>query len=152
MLWRNRPEVFFAEQHAREPGGVERVQTDLYCQHYGKSLSVEHWEETCDYYIRHFPFETTDENGVIAKVAQSIPNLILCGLSTNGVTCSLRTRSRFDEERARPWALVDGSGRYGTTRPPCSAGLVSWTTNEQSLGRSHLLSSSGRQAQGEERG
>ena len=22
------------------------------------SLSVDHWEETCDYYIRHFPFET----------------------------------------------------------------------------------------------
>jgi len=58
MLWRNRPEVFFAEQHAREPGGIERVQTDLYCQHYGKSLSVEHWEETCDYYVRHFPFDT----------------------------------------------------------------------------------------------
>jgi glycosyltransferase involved in cell wall biosynthesis len=58
MLWRNRPEVVFAAQHAREPGGVERVATDLYCQHYGKSLSVEHWEETCDYYIRHFPFDT----------------------------------------------------------------------------------------------
>jgi Glycosyl transferase family 2 len=58
MLWRNRSEVFFAEQHAREPGGVERVQTDFYCQHYGKSLSVEHWEETCDYYVRHFPFDT----------------------------------------------------------------------------------------------
>ena len=50
--------VFFAEQHAREPGGAERVRTDLYCQHYGKSLSVENWEETCDYYVRHFPFET----------------------------------------------------------------------------------------------
>ena len=58
MLWRNRAEVFFAEQHAREPGGMERVQTDLYCQHYGKSLSVDHWEETCDYYVRHFPFDT----------------------------------------------------------------------------------------------
>jgi hypothetical protein len=58
MLWRNRPEVFFAEGHEREPGGIERVRTDLYCQHYGKSLSVEHWEDTCDYYIRHFPFET----------------------------------------------------------------------------------------------
>ena len=58
MLWRNRPEVIFAEHHAREPGGIERVRTDLYCQHYGKSLSVDHWEETCDYYIRHFPFET----------------------------------------------------------------------------------------------
>jgi glycosyltransferase involved in cell wall biosynthesis len=58
MLWRNRPEVVFAAHHAREPGGVERVRTDLYCQHYGKSLSVEHWEETCDYYLRHFPFDT----------------------------------------------------------------------------------------------
>ena len=58
MLWRNRPEVFFSQQHAREPGGVERVTTDLYCQHYGKSLSVEHWEETCEYYMRHFPFDT----------------------------------------------------------------------------------------------
>ena len=30
----------------REPGGVERVRTDLHCQHNGKSLSVEHWGET----------------------------------------------------------------------------------------------------------
>ena len=58
MLWRNRDAVFYTEQHAREPGGIEALRTDLYCQHYGKSLSVEHWEETCDYYIRHFPFET----------------------------------------------------------------------------------------------
>jgi glycosyltransferase involved in cell wall biosynthesis len=58
MFWRNRPEIGFAEGHGRTPGGIERVRTDLYCQHYGKSLSVEHWEETCDYYIRHFPFET----------------------------------------------------------------------------------------------
>jgi hypothetical protein len=58
MLWRNRPQVHFAQEHAREPGGVDPVSVDLYCQHYGKSLSVEHWEETCDYYIRHFPFHT----------------------------------------------------------------------------------------------
>jgi glycosyltransferase involved in cell wall biosynthesis len=58
MLWRNRPEIHFAEHHAREPGGLRNVRTDLYCQHYGKSLSVEHWEETCDYYIKHFPFDT----------------------------------------------------------------------------------------------
>ena len=44
MLWRNRPEVFFAEGHEREPGGISRLRTDLYCQHYGKSLSIEHWE------------------------------------------------------------------------------------------------------------
>jgi len=58
MLWRNRPEVFFAEGHERQPGGIGRLRRGLYCQHYGKSLSVEHWEETCDYYIKHFPFET----------------------------------------------------------------------------------------------
>lgn len=58
MLWRNRAQVFFPEQKARAPGGIERVQTGLRCQHYGKALSVAHWEETCDYYIRHFPFET----------------------------------------------------------------------------------------------
>jgi glycosyltransferase involved in cell wall biosynthesis len=58
MLWRNRLEVVYAEHHGREPGGVERVATGLHCQHYGKALSVEHWEETCDYYMRHFPFDT----------------------------------------------------------------------------------------------
>ena len=58
MLWRNRPEIVFAEGHGRTPVGMNHVKTDLYCQHYGKSLSVAHWEETCDYYIRHFPFDT----------------------------------------------------------------------------------------------
>jgi hypothetical protein len=55
MLWRNRLEVICEK---REPSGVGRVVTGLHCQHYGKSLSVDHWEETCDYYIQHFPFET----------------------------------------------------------------------------------------------
>ena len=58
MLWRNRAGIGFAEGDGRTPRGMAAVKTDLTCQHYGKSLSVEHWEETCDYYIRHFPFET----------------------------------------------------------------------------------------------
>lgn len=58
MLWRNRPEIGFAEGDGRTPRGMTNVKIDLACQHYGKSLSVAHWEETCDYYIRHFPFET----------------------------------------------------------------------------------------------
>jgi len=58
MLWRNHPEIGFAEGHGRTPGGMSQVKIDLHCQHYGKSLSFDHWEETCDYYIRHFPFET----------------------------------------------------------------------------------------------
>jgi glycosyltransferase involved in cell wall biosynthesis len=58
MLWRNRPGIVFAEGDGRTPRGMERERIALHCQHYGKSLSVAHWEETCDYYIRHFPFET----------------------------------------------------------------------------------------------
>jgi len=58
MLWRNRPEIHFTEGDGRTPRGMAKVKIDLHCQHYGKSLSIEHWEETCDYYIKHFPFET----------------------------------------------------------------------------------------------
>ena len=67
MLWRNRAEVFFAEGNEREPGGIGQLRTELYCQHYGKSLSVEHWEETCDYYIKHFPFETYGQKWLARK-------------------------------------------------------------------------------------
>jgi glycosyltransferase involved in cell wall biosynthesis len=58
MLLRNRPEIVWAESDGRTPRGMRSVKTDLYCQHYGKSLSVDHWEETCDYYIKHFPHDT----------------------------------------------------------------------------------------------
>ena len=58
MFWRNLPAIVFAEGDGRTPRGMANVKIDLHCQHYGKSLSVAHWEETCDYYIRHFPFET----------------------------------------------------------------------------------------------
>ncbi|MEM9591933.1 MAG: glycosyltransferase family 2 protein [Pseudomonadota bacterium] len=58
MLWRNHEGIGFAEGDGRTPRGMTAVKTDFYCQHYGKSLSVSHWEETCDYYIQHFPYET----------------------------------------------------------------------------------------------
>jgi hypothetical protein len=58
MFWRNRPEIGFAEGDGRNPRGMEGVSIGLHCQHYGKSLSIAHWRETCDYYIRHFPYET----------------------------------------------------------------------------------------------
>jgi len=32
-----------------------RVVLDGIIKHYGKGLSVEHWKETCDYYINHWP-------------------------------------------------------------------------------------------------
>src|ERR1700687_1174451 len=53
------------------------------------------------------PFRSipTDENGAIAKVEQSTPNLTSCGPCTSGVTRSSRMRSRCDlsESRASPW-------------------------------------------------
>ncbi|GFO82525.1 MAG: hypothetical protein A49_21520 [Methyloceanibacter sp.] len=58
MLWRNRPDVHFVDGAGRTPQVAGPIATELHCQHYGKSLSEAHWEETCDYYIRHFPFET----------------------------------------------------------------------------------------------
>jgi glycosyltransferase involved in cell wall biosynthesis len=67
MLWRNRPEIGFAEGDGRTPRGMSNVKTALFCQHYGKSLSIEHWEETCDYYIRHFPYETYGKKWMARK-------------------------------------------------------------------------------------
>ena len=92
MLWRNREKVFFAERHAREPGGIKQLRTELYCQHYGKSLSVEHWEETCDYYIRHFPFETYGRKWLDRKGQAIGTGPISSGRCTNGVKPCLRMR------------------------------------------------------------
>ncbi len=40
----------------REPKVAGRVVTAETCvKHFGKCLSVEHWEETCDYYATHWP-------------------------------------------------------------------------------------------------
>ena len=40
----------------REPSYSGRVQeSNLKVKHYGKCLSVEHWEETCDFYAQYFP-------------------------------------------------------------------------------------------------
>lgn len=56
MMWRNTPEVAFKVPDAREPQGVRgKIITKFFCQHYGKSLSIDHWEETCKYYATFFP-------------------------------------------------------------------------------------------------
>lgn len=40
----------------REPIYTDQVQkSDVLVKHYGKCLSVEHWEETCDFYVKYFP-------------------------------------------------------------------------------------------------
>lgn len=57
MLWRNSDAVVFRGLDAREPDVPGEWERRFYCQHFGKSLSVEHWETTCDYYVNHFPYE-----------------------------------------------------------------------------------------------
>ena len=67
MLWRNSPSVEFRGLDSREPVGAEKVVTNFYCQHYGKAISTEQWESTCDYYARHFPFESYGEKWLRRK-------------------------------------------------------------------------------------
>lgn len=41
---------------SREPQFDGEIrQADVKVRHYGKCLSIEHWEETCDFYVRCFP-------------------------------------------------------------------------------------------------
>lgn len=55
MIFRNNDYIEFQGLDAREPWGCKSVITKFYCQHYGKSISVEQWEDTCKYYYEHFP-------------------------------------------------------------------------------------------------
>ena len=96
MLWRNREKVYFAEQHAREPGGISSC---------GPSSTANTMASRCRSSIGRKPATTTfgifrlrltDENGLIEKVRRSIPDPISCGRCTNGVKRCLRMRSRFD--------------------------------------------------------
>lgn len=57
MIWRNNDHARYILADSREPTGIcdENITTKFLCQHYGKSLSSEQWESTCDYYINNFP-------------------------------------------------------------------------------------------------
>ena len=57
MIWRNRRGVGYQGRDQREPDGcrAERTITMFFCQHYGKAISIQQWEQTCDYYAEHFP-------------------------------------------------------------------------------------------------
>jgi hypothetical protein len=55
MIYRNGPQISFNFQGQREmqlPG--YRVMNGGYVKHYGKAISVEEWERTCDYYAAHW--------------------------------------------------------------------------------------------------
>lgn len=55
MIWKNTPHVSFEGLDQREPKVTGNIVNRFYCQHYGKAMSVEQWEETCDYYAENFP-------------------------------------------------------------------------------------------------
>jgi glycosyltransferase involved in cell wall biosynthesis len=58
VAWRPSPSVDFTTPDAREPQGIAGDLSDpqsFLCQHYGKGLSIEQWDETCRYYIDRFP-------------------------------------------------------------------------------------------------
>jgi hypothetical protein len=58
MAWKNKRGIYFrTDEMARVPSGVaeSEIVDQFYVQHYGKSLSIEHWEETCLFYIKYFP-------------------------------------------------------------------------------------------------
>jgi hypothetical protein len=57
MLWRNRLEVIFAKHHGREPGGVERLEP-VSIANTMVSRCRSTVGETCEYYMRHFRFDT----------------------------------------------------------------------------------------------
>ena len=55
MLFR-KDRARYAGLDRREPIMRGRIETaNAHVMHYGKCISVEHWEETCDYYASHFP-------------------------------------------------------------------------------------------------
>ena len=58
MLWKNCDFAHYVGLDAREPVVPGRTESRFFCQHYGKSLSYQHWEATCEYYVSHFPFDS----------------------------------------------------------------------------------------------
>ena len=58
MVWRNSPAFSFVGRDKREPvvaHGSRVFYSAFRCKHFGKGISVEQWEETCEYYSNHFP-------------------------------------------------------------------------------------------------
>lgn len=57
MAFRNLPTLEYKYLDQREVTlGVEgKIIDEGYVKHYGKAISVEEWEKTCDYYSKHFP-------------------------------------------------------------------------------------------------
>lgn len=55
MIWRNKDYIYYEGLDSREPVGCKNTITKFLCQHYGKAISIEEWEKTCEYYSTFFP-------------------------------------------------------------------------------------------------
>jgi hypothetical protein len=63
MLFRLAAAPRFEGLDRREPDlpATARVEVRFAVQHYGKAISEAQWEDTCDYYINHFPWQPYGE-------------------------------------------------------------------------------------------
>ena len=56
LAWRSVIDARYRRVDTRAPEGVPALDSYIVdCQHYGKGISAQQWDETCDYYIAHFP-------------------------------------------------------------------------------------------------
>ena len=56
MAFKNSNELCYAHADQREVSlGKGTIKNLGYVKHYGKAISIEEWEKTCDYYGNHFP-------------------------------------------------------------------------------------------------
>lgn len=63
-LFRPAPKIHFP---TRLPGGISnKIKNAGFIKHYGKAISVENWENKCDYYINHL-FENQPGNSTISE-------------------------------------------------------------------------------------
>jgi hypothetical protein len=53
MFWKNNKNIKVNHRVPSLSDTKHNIITKFECQHYGKSLSIDHWEATCDYYIHH---------------------------------------------------------------------------------------------------
>ena len=74
MCFRNLPTLDYSspdqrEVHLRHKGDILGAG---YVKHYGKGISVDQWEETCDYYARYFPKYSAKWNARKGKAIHTV--------------------------------------------------------------------------------
>lgn len=55
MAFRNSPKLLYDHLDQRSPRIEGHVIVSGFVRHYGKAISVQQWEDTCDYYSKYFP-------------------------------------------------------------------------------------------------